>query len=156
MALVLGLWGSPWSAPPARTRGPVGLRPLAKGSRIARGARVAVIGAGPVGLAAAVALRRRGLSDITVYERAPKLAPLGTAWRPRPAPRPNVGGGVQLHSGAALLGDLGVDLSFAQPMRRLKSRATDGEVLLSLDLPTLMAGMPVVWGSALRTASRPS
>ena len=62
----------------------MGLRPLAKASRIARGARVAVIGAGPVGLAAAVALRRRGLSDITVYERAPKLAPLGTAWRPRP------------------------------------------------------------------------
>lgn len=35
-------------------------------------------------------------------------------------PRPGIGGGVQLHSGAALLQDLGVDLGFAQPMRRIR------------------------------------
>ena len=42
-----------------------------------RAARVAVIGAGPVGLATALALRRRGLRDVTVYERSVKLEPLG-------------------------------------------------------------------------------
>lgn len=73
--------------------------------------------------------------------------------------RPGVGGGVQLHSGAALLRGLGVDLGFAQPMRRirtenqtrvhltqrthltrtcLRSRAVDGSELLKLDLPSLM------------------
>ena len=35
--------------------------------------------------------------------------------------RPGVGGGVQLHSGAALLRGLGVDLGFAQPMRRIRT-----------------------------------
>lgn len=35
--------------------------------------------------------------------------------------RPGVGGGVQLHSGAALLRGLGVDLGFAQPMRRVRT-----------------------------------
>jgi 2-polyprenyl-6-methoxyphenol hydroxylase-like FAD-dependent oxidoreductase len=40
------------------------------------GARVAVVGAGIGGLAAAVALRRIG-ADVTVHERAPRLEPLG-------------------------------------------------------------------------------
>ncbi|CAK9062056.1 unnamed protein product [Durusdinium trenchii] len=75
------------------------------------GPRVAVIGAGPAGLASAVALRRECPDvDVMVYERSPEL-------------RPGVGGGVQLHSGAALLQDLGVDLNFAQAMRRIRSRA---------------------------------
>lgn len=50
-----------------------------------------------------------------------------------------MGGGVQLHSGAALLQDLGVDLNFAQAMRRIRSRAVDGSELLKLDLVKLLA-----------------
>lgn len=41
------------------------------------GPRVAVIGAGPVGLATAVALRKEGLDDVSVYERSAELRLLG-------------------------------------------------------------------------------
>lgn len=41
------------------------------------GPRVAVIGAGPVGLATAVALRKEGLDDVSVYERSSELRLLG-------------------------------------------------------------------------------
>ena len=43
---------------------------------MARPLRVAIIGAGLGGLAAACALRQRGL-DVTVYERAPELGEVG-------------------------------------------------------------------------------
>ena len=41
------------------------------------GPRVAVIGAGPVGLATALALRKEGLDDVSVYERSAELRLLG-------------------------------------------------------------------------------
>lgn len=104
--------------------------------------RVAVIGAGPAGLAAALALRRDGL-DVNIYERSPEL-------------RPGIGGGVQLHSGAALLQDLGVDLGFAQPMRRIRSRAVDGSELLKLDLPSLMDRFKMFVGSVRQPSGDPA
>lgn len=39
------------------------------------GPRVAVIGAGPAGLAAALALRKDGVEDVKVYERSAELRP---------------------------------------------------------------------------------
>eukprot|EP00434_Breviolum_minutum_P009218 symbB.v1.2.008123.t1/scaffold500.1/size195150/13 len=107
------------------------------------GPRVAVIGAGPVGLATAVALRKEGLDDVSVYERSSEL-------------RPGVGGGVQLHSGAALLRGLGVDLGFAQPMRRIRSRAVDGSELLKLDLPSLMERFKMFVGSVRGPSGDPA
>lgn len=100
------------------------------------GPRVAVIGAGPAGLAAALALRREaGLSDVTVFERAPEL-------------RPNIGGGVQLHGGAALLDSLGAGFGVArQPLRRIRSRTADGDQLLELDLPELAGQFDQFTGS---------
>ncbi|CAJ1372251.1 unnamed protein product [Effrenium voratum] len=106
-------------------------------TRAAEGARVAVVGAGPAGLAAALALRKEGLEDVTVFERAPKL-------------RPGVGGGVQLHAGAALLAELGVNLGFAQPLRRIRSRGVDGSELLRLDLPQLVDRFAPLTGSIRR------
>jgi len=102
-----------------------------------------VIGAGPVGLATAVALRKEGLDDVSVYERSAEL-------------RPGVGGGVQLHSGAALLRGLGVDLGFAQPMRRVRSRAVDGSELLKLDLPSLMERFKMFVGSVRGPSGDPA
>ncbi|CAE7027965.1 prhF [Symbiodinium natans] len=106
--------------------------------------RVAVVGAGPAGLAAALALRKEaGLDDITVLERSPEL-------------RPGVGGGVQLHSGAALLEELGVDLSFAQPLRRIRSRSASGDELLQLDLPNLLDTFEAFSGSVRRSDGQPA
>ncbi|CAE8644440.1 unnamed protein product, partial [Polarella glacialis] len=95
-------------------------------TRLNAGPRVAVIGAGPAGLAAALALRKEaGLQDVTVFERSAEL-------------RPGIGGGVQLHSGAALLDELGVDLAGRKnPLKGIRSRAIDGSPLLELDLPAL-------------------
>ncbi|CAK9000737.1 unnamed protein product [Durusdinium trenchii] len=108
------------------------------------GPRVAVIGAGPAGLASAVALRRECPDvDVMVYERSPEL-------------RPGVGGGVQLHSGAALLQDLGVDLNFAQAMRRIRSRAVDGSELLKLDLVKLLDSFKPFVGSVRRPNGEPA
>lgn len=88
--------------------------------------RVAVIGAGPAGLAAALALRKEaGLENVEIFERFSEL-------------RPGIGGGVQLHAGAALLEGLGVNLDFRGKLRRIKSRANDGNVLLELDLKELV------------------
>lgn len=90
--------------------------------------RVAVIGAGPSGLAAALSLQKiAGVEDVVVFEQAPEL-------------RPAVGGGLQLHGGAALLeNELGVPLqSVANPLRLVKSRAADGDLLLELSIPALM------------------
>ncbi|CAE7224216.1 hpxO [Symbiodinium sp. CCMP2456] len=106
--------------------------------------RVAVIGAGPAGLATALALRREAkLEDVTVLERSPEL-------------RPGVGGGVQLHSGASLLEELGVDLSFAQPLRRIRSRSASGEDLLQLDLPSLIENFEAFSGSVRRSDGQPA
>ncbi|CAE7930696.1 andE, partial [Symbiodinium sp. KB8] len=106
--------------------------------------RVAVIGAGPAGLATALALRKEAkLEDVTVLERSPEL-------------RPGVGGGVQLHSGASLLEELGVDLSFAQPLRRIRSRSASGEDLLQLDLPSLIENFEAFSGSVRRSDGQPA
>eukprot|EP00439_Symbiodinium_sp_Y106_P032733 s3768_g3.t3 len=106
--------------------------------------RVAVIGAGPAGLATALALRKEAkLQDVTVLERSPEL-------------RPGVGGGVQLHSGASLLEELGVDLSFAQPLRRIRSRSASGEDLLKLDLPSLIDNFEAFSGSVRRSDGEPA
>eukprot|EP00929_Paragymnodinium_shiwhaense_P088766 TRINITY_DN49084_c0_g1_i1.p1 TRINITY_DN49084_c0_g1~~TRINITY_DN49084_c0_g1_i1.p1 ORF type:complete len:537 (+),score=86.32 TRINITY_DN49084_c0_g1_i1:61-1611(+) len=88
--------------------------------------RVAVIGAGPAGLAAALAIRKEtGVSNVTVFERAPEL-------------RPDLGGGLQLHGGAALLESLGVPVQqAANPLRRIRSRTSEGAPLLQLELPEL-------------------
>jgi len=101
--------------------------------------RVAVVGAGPAGLAVALALRREaGLDDVTVYERAPEL-------------RPNIGGGVQLHAGASLLEGLGVNLEeWANPLRRIHSRAADGSTLLRVNIPALVEQFRPFTGSLLR------
>ncbi|CAE7174096.1 ZEP [Symbiodinium pilosum] len=108
------------------------------------GPRVAVVGAGPAGLATALALRKEaGLQDVTVLERAPEL-------------RPGVGGGVQLHSGASLLEELGVDLSFAQPLRRIRSRSASGADLLQLDLPSLLDNFQPLSGSVRRADGQPA
>eukprot|EP00438_Fugacium_kawagutii_P021838 Skav233007 [mRNA] locus=scaffold909:19234:19629:+ [translate_table: standard] len=46
------------------------------------GPRVAVIGAGPAGLAAALALRNDGVEDVKVYERSAELRPNSIIFAP--------------------------------------------------------------------------
>src|SRR2546423_360964 len=49
--------------------------------RLRRAARVAVIGSGVSGIAAAVALKRQGIEDFTVFESADGIG--GTWWKNR-------------------------------------------------------------------------
>ena len=80
------------------------------------GKRIAVVGGGPSGLAAAIALRRRGIDDVVVYERASEV-------------RPNVGGGFNLNGGARALCELGLEdayASAANDLRRVVARRANG------------------------------
>src|SRR5258705_12545839 len=49
-----------------------------------RSPRVAIIGAGMSGICMAIALRRAGVSDLTIYEKAEDV---GGTWRDNPYPR---------------------------------------------------------------------
>lgn len=84
--------------------------------------RIVIVGAGPAGLAAALAAKRRGL-NVVVYEQAPDFK--------------RVGGGILLHSnGLRVLEALGV-LSSLEPHLRFGSRIrieeAGGGVLVSSD-----------------------
>jgi len=93
---------------------------------------VGIVGAGPAGLSLAIALRKllgHSQVDVQVFDRSNQL-------------RPNLGGGVQLNSGAAVLGRLGLRsqlLSAGNPARRVLSRNVDRDVLLDLDIHRTLA-----------------
>jgi len=93
---------------------------------------VGIVGAGPAGLSLAIALRKllgHDQVDVQVFDRSNQL-------------RPNLGGGVQLNSGAAVLGRLGLRsqlLASGNPARRVLSRNVDRDILLDLDLHQTLA-----------------
>jgi 2-polyprenyl-6-methoxyphenol hydroxylase-like FAD-dependent oxidoreductase len=88
--------------------------------------RVAVVGAGPAGLTAALAARRRGL-EVAVFEQAPDLL--------------RVGGGIALQSnGLRALESLGVLAGLercVEAVQRAVIEETSGHVLSRLDLDRL-------------------
>ena len=93
---------------------------------------VGIVGAGPAGLALAVALEKLGDFDVTVFDQSDSL-------------RPALGGGVQLNSGAAVLAKLSPSLGaglreLESPVRRVLSRTVDGSTLLDLDLEAAILG----------------
>ena len=92
--------------------------------------RIAVIGGGIGGLTLANALLQSAdpPSSVTVFERADQL-------------RPQVGGGLQINGGAAVLSRLGLGAEIAkagQPMKRVVSRRANGMELLDLDVEATM------------------
>lgn len=98
--------------------------------RMAAADRIAVIGGGIGGLTLANALLQstNPPSSVTVFERADML-------------RPQVGGGLQINGGAAVLSRLGLGPEIAeagQPMKRVVSRRANGMELLDLDVEATM------------------
>lgn len=80
------------------------------------GKRIAVVGSGPSGLATALALCRRGIDDVVVYDRASGI-------------KPNVGGGFNLNGGARVLCELGLEdeyVALANDLRRVVARRANG------------------------------
>jgi 2-polyprenyl-6-methoxyphenol hydroxylase-like FAD-dependent oxidoreductase len=76
---------------------------------------VAIIGAGPSGLATALALRQRGITNVKVFDKVDQL-------------RPNLGGGFNLNGGAAVLVALGLEdayASLANDLLAVKARRVD-------------------------------
>ena len=73
--------------------------------------KIAVVGAGPCGLATALALRHHGFGDVTVFDRFPEI-------------RPALGAAFNLNGGAAVLDKLGLLPEFRamnNPMRLVLS-----------------------------------
>jgi 2-polyprenyl-6-methoxyphenol hydroxylase-like FAD-dependent oxidoreductase len=88
--------------------------------------RVGVIGAGPAGLATALCIRSivGAHVDVVVLDKSDQL-------------RPELGGGLQLNSGAAVLGRLGLGPALkrlGQPVTRVIARTAAERPLLDLDL----------------------
>ena len=109
-----------------RTASPTMLEPPPK--------RVAVVGAGIGGLALARALQTldTGVEDVAVFERRDEL-------------KPNIGGGIQINGGAAVLARLGLGEQMkasALPVRRILSRKSGGFELLDIDVQSLVRGEP--------------
>ena len=86
--------------------------------------RVAIVGAGVGGLAAAAALEARGGFEVAVYEQAPELRQQGS--------------GLSLYTNAvAALRDLGLEgvlKDTAEPMERMLALSSEGRVLTEVDL----------------------
>ena len=98
--------------------------------------RVAVIGAGIGGLALARALRTldTGVEEVAVFDRRDEL-------------KPNIGGGIQINGGAAVLARLGLGEQMktsALPVRRILSRKSDGFELLDIDVESLVRAEPAL------------
>ena len=77
---------------------------------------IAVVGAGPSGLATALALRKRGIDNVQVFDRVSEI-------------KPNIGGGFNLNGGARVLCELGLEDAYAELANDLlgvKSRRVDG------------------------------
>ena len=77
---------------------------------------IAVVGAGPSGLATALALRKRGIDNVKVFDKVSEI-------------KPNIGGGFNLNGGARVLCELGLEDAYAELANDLlgvKSRRVDG------------------------------
>jgi len=86
--------------------------------------KVAVIGAGPCGLTTALALRKMGFDDVTVFDKFPEI-------------RPAMGAAFNLNGGAAVLaklGLLGVFRALSNPMQVVRTRrvAADRTLLMNI------------------------
>ena len=102
--------------------------------------KIAVVGAGPCGLATALALRRHGFGDVTVFDRFPEI-------------RPALGAAFNLNGGAAVLDKLGLLPEFRamnNPMRLVRSRRVDANggpldrlEIMTVDVPKIIADDPV-------------
>jgi 2-polyprenyl-6-methoxyphenol hydroxylase-like FAD-dependent oxidoreductase len=96
--------------------------------------RIAVVGAGIGGLALARALQTldTGVEDVAVFDRRDEL-------------KPNIGGGIQINGGAAVLARLGLGEQMkasALPVRRILSRKSGGFELLDIDVESLVRDEP--------------
>jgi 2-polyprenyl-6-methoxyphenol hydroxylase-like FAD-dependent oxidoreductase len=97
--------------------------------------RVAIVGAGPCGLVTAIALRKFGIDDVTIFDRYPTV-------------RPAVGAAFNLNGGAAILDKLGLGKIFrdlANPMTRVRARRVGGDriTLMDLNVPKMIMDDPV-------------
>ena len=102
--------------------------------------RVAVVGAGPCGLATALALRHHGFRDVTVFDKYPEV-------------RPALGAAFNLNGGAAVLEKLGLLREFRalqNPIERVRTRRVAGAAgglapelrLMDIDVPRLIRSDP--------------
>ena len=102
--------------------------------------RVAVVGAGPCGLATALALRHHGFCDVTVFDKYPEV-------------RPALGAAFNLNGGAAVLEKLGLLREFRalqNPIERVRTRRVAGAAgglapelrLMDIDVPRLIRSDP--------------
>lgn len=93
--------------------------------------KVAVIGGGPAGLTAAIALRKLcpNIESVKVFEQYESLPPeLGAAF--------NINGGASILAKLGLADDV---LAIGNPMERVYSRTTEGSVLFDFKPPELLA-----------------
>lgn len=98
--------------------------------------RVAVVGAGIGGLALARSLFTldTGVEEVAVFDRRGEL-------------KPNIGGGIQINGGAAVLARLGLGEQLkasALPVRRILSRKSGGFELLDIDVESLVLAEPAL------------
>jgi len=96
--------------------------------------QIGIIGGGPAGLSLGLALEQLvgDGASVSIFDRSDQL-------------RPQLGGGVQLNSGAAVLARLGLAeelLAAGQPVKRVLSRNVGGQRLLDLDLQKALRGSP--------------
>jgi len=90
---------------------------------------IAIVGAGPSGLATALALRRQGIANITVFERVSEL-------------KPNIGGGFNLNGGARVLRELGLEdayASIANDLIAVRARRVSGRTLFEVKVREMIA-----------------
>jgi salicylate hydroxylase len=90
---------------------------------------IAIIGAGPSGLATALALRKYGITNVKVFDRVSEL-------------RPNIGGGFNLNGGARVLCELGLEdvyASLANDLLGVRARRVEGQQLFEVKVHEMIS-----------------